>query len=174
MQAVSHLKHSAWQSKKAVSTEIFAGRDIMQIEMAHFTAVSEEHKVLKARFTKSATTLADGAETKKETVDASKVVAPDAEPNVKKETVDASKTVAPEADPNVKKEPVDASKTVALEADPNVKKEPVDASKTVAPGAEPNVTKVTTDVSVTTSSETEASTKKPAEPTIVASPIAGV
>lgn len=98
VQTWSHSKHSVWQSKKVVPTDILAGKDIMQIEMAHFEAVSEEHKVLKARFTKSATTLADGEEKTKEPLEANNTVPKEATPNVITETTEVSVIIPVEKD----------------------------------------------------------------------------
>ena len=70
----------------------------MQIEMAHFEAVSEEHKVLKARFTKSTTTLADGEEKTKEALEANKTVPKEATPNVIIEKTEVSVIIPAEKD----------------------------------------------------------------------------
>ncbi|KAF8516230.1 cysteine proteinase [Gautieria morchelliformis] len=65
MSIAANFDADAWQSKKAVPTEIFSGKDLMQMEMAHFDAASEEQKVLKARFTKSVTISTDDETTPK-------------------------------------------------------------------------------------------------------------
>lgn len=76
----------------------------MKIEIAHFEAVSEEQKELKARFTKNASIIADGKDertaveavmtaTQKAVVEASKTTTQDTTSSVKSETTELSVTI---------------------------------------------------------------------------------
>jgi hypothetical protein len=80
----------------------------MQVEMAHFAAVNEEHKVLKARFTKGTMALAhkDGDEKEKETVDPSKTVKQETDSSVKEGMAEVSVAIPSEKEANV---PADAT-----------------------------------------------------------------
>jgi hypothetical protein len=77
--------------------ETFAGKDLMQIEMEHFDAASEEQKLLKARFTKTITTSTDDDKTPK----AGKSPTQATGPSVKTETTKISESVIIAADKEV-------------------------------------------------------------------------
>ena len=86
---VSDIVCSVWHPKKVVPVETFAGKDLMQIEVAHFEAASEQQKVLKSRFTKNST-ISTGVENKKTTTEGDMSVTKETDATVKTETTEIS------------------------------------------------------------------------------------